>query len=142
MLASYTLRKVICKNEMYRELLTEMNNRKKIMTYPTVRSEIRTYNITWNALHCEISDLPFQNRLSNMVVEGLVISMAFNGTIDQYPYSCQQFKLTSIKQVMKGETYLYEPLQLVRDNSSKDPRGYRQYFYKPRNVCVRVEKTW
>ena len=86
MLASYTLRKVICKNDMYRELLIEMNNRKNIVTYSTVRSEIRTYNITRNALHYEISTcMPFQNRLSNMVVVGLVICMAFKGTIDPGP---------------------------------------------------------
>lgn len=58
---------------------------------------MRYEHIIAHGTRYEISDLPFQNRLSSMVVVGLVICMAFKGTIDQYPYSSQQFKLTSIK---------------------------------------------
>ena len=36
---------------------------------------------------------------------------------------------------MEGETYPYEPLQLVRDNSSKDPRGYRQFLQATECLC-------
>lgn len=112
---------------VYRELMTEMNNRKNIVTNPMVRSEIRTFNITQNTLRCEISN-PFQNRLPNMVVVGLAISMAFNGAIGEYPYTFQQFNLTSIKQVVRGETYPYKSLGLLGNNGSKDARGYRQFL--------------
>ena len=43
---------------VYRELMRDMT--KKIVSYPTVRSEIRTYNIARNTLHYKINN-PFQN---------------------------------------------------------------------------------
>ena len=69
---------------VYRELMSDMT--KKIVSYPTVRSEIRTYNIARNTLHYEINN-PFQNRLPNMVIVGLVTSTAFNGAVGENPFS-------------------------------------------------------
>ena len=43
---------------VYRELMSDMT--KKILSYPMVQSEIRTYNIARNTLHYEINN-PFQN---------------------------------------------------------------------------------
>ena len=80
---------------VYRELMSDMT--KKIVSYPTVRSEIRTYNIARNTLHYEINN-PFQNRLPNMVIVGLVTSMAFNGAVDENPFSLRQFNLVSIEE--------------------------------------------
>ena len=69
---------------VYRELMSDMT--KKIVSYPTIRSEIRTYNIARNTLHYEIN-YPFQNRLPNMVIVGLVTSTAFNGAVAENPFS-------------------------------------------------------
>ena len=88
---------------MYRELMSDMSSGKKIVSYPTVRREIRTYNITWNMLHSEINN-PFQNRLPTMAIVGLVASMACNSAVGEYSFSFKQFNLTSIKQVVRGET--------------------------------------
>ena len=70
---------------IYRELMTDMDSEKRVVSYPTVRSEIRTYNIQRNERHFEINN-PFQNRLPNLVVIALVKSTAFNGTVTEYLY--------------------------------------------------------
>ena len=117
---------------VYRELMSDMT--KKIVSYPTVRSEIRTYNIARNTLHYEINN-PFQNRLPNMVIVGLVTSTAFNGAVGENPFSFRQFNLVSIKQVVRGETYPYEPLVMICNNGSKDMRGYRQFLQATGSLC-------
>ena len=117
---------------VYRELMSDMS--KKIVSYPTVRSEIRTYNIARNTLHHEINN-PFQNRLPNMVIVGLVTSTAFNGAVAENPFSFRQFQLVSVKQVVRGETYPYEPLVMMRNNGSKDMRGYRQFLQATGSLC-------
>ena len=117
---------------VYRELMSDMT--KKIVSYPTVRSEIRTYNMARNTLHYEINN-QFQNRLPNMVIVGLVTSMAFNGAVAENPFSFRQFNLVSIKQVVRGETYPYEPLVMMRNNGSKDMRGYRQFLQATGSLC-------
>jgi len=73
---------------VYRELMNDMGSGRNMVSYPTVRSEIRTYNITRNELHYEITN-PFQNRLPNMLVVGLVASTAFNGAGTEYPFTFQ-----------------------------------------------------
>ena len=117
---------------VYRELMSNMT--KKIVGYPTVRSEIRTYNIARNTLHFEINN-PFQNRLPNMVIVGLVTSTAFNGAVAENPFSFRQFNLVSVKQVVRGETYPYEPLVMIRNSGSKDMRGYRQFLQATGSLC-------
>jgi len=84
--------------------MSDMNSGKKVVSYPTVRSKIRTYNITRNTLHYEISN-PFQSRLPNVVIVALVSSTAFNGHVTHYPFAFKTFNLKSIKQTMRGETY-------------------------------------
>ena len=80
---------------VYRELMSDMGSGKRVVSYPTVRSEIRTYNIQRNERHFEINN-PFQNRLPNLVVIALVKSTAFNGTVTEYPFTFKDYKLTSL----------------------------------------------
>ena len=119
---------------VYRELMSEMSSGRRVVSYPTVRSEIRTYNIQRNERHFEINN-PFQNRLPNMVVVGLVKSTSFNGHTEQYPFTFKDYKLISIKQLVRGETYPYEPLELSDTNDSKDNRGYRQFLQATGSLC-------
>ena len=119
---------------VYSELMIKMSAPNNIVSYPTVRSEIRTYNIAQNTLHYEINN-PFQNRLPNMEIVGLVDSRAFNGDVGRNPYSFKPFTLTSIKKVVRGETYPYEPLKLVRTNGSKGMRRYRQFLQATGSLC-------
>ena len=119
---------------VYRELMDDMGSGKRVVSYPTVRSEIRTYNIQQDTRHYEITN-PFQSRLPNMVVIGLVKSTAFNGHTEQYPFTFKHYNLGSIKQVVRGETYPYEPLELKHDDDSKDMRGYRQFLQATGSLC-------
>ena len=119
---------------VYRELVDDMSDGKRVVSYPTVRSEIRTYNIQRDTRHYEINN-PFQNRLPNMVVIGLVQSTAFNGHTEQYPFTFKHYNLRSIKQIVRGETYPYEPLELDHNNDSKDYRGYRQFLQATGSLC-------
>ena len=119
---------------VYRELMNDMGSGKRVVSYPTVRSEIRTYNIQQNTRHYEINN-PFQSTLPNLVVIGLVKSTAFNGNNDEYPFSFKHYNLSSIKQVVRGETYPYEALELKHDDDSKDMRGYRQFLQATGSLC-------
>ena len=129
-------------DSVYRELMSAVGSGRQMVTYPTVRSEIRTYNILNDTRHVEINN-PFHNRLPNMVVVGLVESTAFNGDVGKYPFSFKTFNLSSIKQLVRGESYPYEELELVYNSTSKDHRGYRQFlqatgcFCKSRGNMVR-----
>ena len=133
-------------DSVYRELMSAVGSGRQMVTYPTVRSEIRTYNILNDTRHVEINN-PFHNRLPNMVVVGLVESAAFNGDITKYPFSFKTFNLSSIKQLVRGESYPYEELELVYNSTSTDHRGYRQFlqatgcFCKSRGNMVRG-KDW
>ena len=119
---------------VYRELMSDMESGKRVVSYPTVRSEIRTYNIQQDTRHYEINN-PSQNRLPNMVVIGLVKSTAFNGHTGEYPFTCKYYNLGSMKQVVRGETYPFEPLELKHDDDSKDLRGYRQFLQATGSLC-------
>ena len=121
-------------DSIYRDLMISMDSRGNPVRYPTVRSEIRTYNIANDNRHYEI-DNPFQNRVPNMVVLGLVRSDAFNGSVTRYPFNFKDFNLTSLKQIVNGEIYPYEALQLIHTNDSKDMRGYRQFLQATGSLC-------
>ena len=62
-------------------------------------------------------------------------STAFNGHTEQYPFTFKHYNLTSIKQVVRGETYPYEALELDHNNDSKDLRGYRQFLQATGSLC-------
>ena len=54
-------------------------------------------------------------------------SRAFNGDVTRDPFCFQKFGLTSIKQIVKGEEYPYETLQLVQNNGTRDNLGYFRF---------------
>ena len=121
-------------DSVYRELMSTVESGRQMVAYPTVRSEIRTYNIQNDTRHVEINN-PFHNRLPNMVIVGLVESAAFNGDVGKYPYSFKTFNLSSIKQLVRGESYPYEELDLVHNSGSTDLRGYRQFLQATGSLC-------
>ena len=53
---------------------------------------------------------------------GLLDSRAFNGDVTRDPFCFQKFELTSIKQIVRGEEYPYETLQLVQDSGARQTR--------------------
>ena len=54
---------------------------------------------------------------------------AFNGDAARYPFSSQKFNLSSIKQLVRGEEYPYETLELKHDDTSKDRRAYHRFLH-------------
>ena len=49
--------------------------------------------------------------------------------------SLKKYNLKSIKQVVRGETYPYETLEMVHTNNSQDMRGYRQFLQATGALC-------
>ena len=112
---------------VYSILSAQRHNEGEIATYPTVRSEIRTFSMQGNLVRFDIPNL-FQNRVPDRLIVGLVDSRAFNGDVTRDPFCFQKFGLTSIKQIVKGEEYPYETLHLVRNNGSRDYLGYFRFL--------------
>ena len=112
---------------VYKSLSTQRHNGKQLATYPTVRSEIRTFSMQNNLTRFEIRDL-FQNRVADRLIVGLLDSRAFNGDVTRDPFCFQKFGLTSIKQIVRGEEYPYETLQLAQDSGAKDRLGYFRFL--------------
>lgn len=59
------------------------------VTYPTVRSEIRTFTLPSTQRRFEANNL-FLGRVPNRVVVGIVLSSAFTGTLDKDPFAFQK----------------------------------------------------
>ena len=118
---------------VYRELMTSMKGR-RVATYPTVRGEIRTYSHPNDNCHFEGNN-PFHSKLPNRLVVVLMKQTAFNGTVTVNPFSFEQFNLVSIKQLVRGEEYPYETLELKHDDDSKDLRGYQRFLKASGVLC-------
>jgi len=112
---------------VYSSLSSKRHNEEQIATYPTVRSEIRTFSMQGNLVRFDISNL-FQNRVPDRLIVALVDSRAFNGDVTRDPFCFQKFGLSSIKQIVKGEEYPYETLQLVHNNATRDNLGYFRFL--------------
>ena len=119
---------------VYMNLAAQRHNEEAVAVYPTVRSEIRTFSMESTLSRFEIRDL-FQNRVPDRMIVGLLDSRAFNGAVTRDPFCFQKFGLTSIKQIVKGEEYPYETLELVGNNSSKDLLGYFRFLLASGGWC-------
>ena len=118
----------LCLNEtVYKNLSAPRHNEGQIATYPTVRSEIRTFSMQGNLVRFDIPNL-FQNRVPDRLIVGLVDSRNFNGDVTRDPFCFQKFGLSSIRQIVKGEEYPYETLQLVHNNATRDNLGYFRFL--------------
>ena len=112
---------------IYQSLSSKRHNEGEVAAYPTVRSEIRTFSMQGNLVRFDIPNL-FQNRIPDRLIVGLLDSRAFNGDVTRDPFCFQKFGLTSIKQIVKGEEYPYETLQLVRNDGTRDNLGYFRFL--------------
>ena len=118
-----------------RELFLKMD--RHMVSYPAVRSELRTYNILAMDRYYEINN-PTQNRVPNLVVVGLTKAAGFNGDVTKNPFAFGKFNLSSIKQLVRGEEYPYETLELKHDNAHKNLRGYHRFLEA--TGCLRKSK--
>ena len=112
---------------IYRSLSEKRHNEGQVAAYPTVRSEIRTFSMQGNLVRFDIPNL-FQNRIPDRLIVGLLDSRAFNGDVTRDPFCFQKFGLSSIRQIVKGEEYPYETLQLVHNNGTRDNLGYFRFL--------------
>ena len=112
---------------IYQSLSSKRHNEGQVAAYPTVRSEIRTFTMQDNLVRFDIPNL-FQSRIPDRLIVGLLDSRAFNGDVTRDPFCFQKFGLTSIRQIVKGEEYPYETLQLVHNNGTRDNLGYFRFL--------------
>ena len=121
------MRKVTLNATVYVRLQKERQMLKKIVHYPVVRGEIRTFSFDGRATQWE-KDNVFVGRFSDRVMVGLLHSNAFNGDLGRYPYAFQTFGVTQVRQSLNGEEYPYRTLELTGDP-------------KPRKICWGTMKT-
>ncbi|KAL9959932.1 hypothetical protein ACROYT_G033310 [Oculina patagonica] len=60
----------------YGRMTDEITTKNQVVSYPTVRSDIRTFNIQGDQRRYECTNL-FQGRIPNRVIVGMVLSTAF-----------------------------------------------------------------
>ena len=124
---TWLMRKVTLNASVYVRLQKERQMLKKIVHYPVVRSEIRTFSFDGRATQWE-KDNVFVGRFSDRVMVGLLHSNAFNGDLGRYPYAFQTFGVTQVRQSLNGEEYPYTTLELTG-------------VPKPRKICWGTMKT-
>ena len=100
---------------------------KSVVSYPTVRGEVRTYNLRADVRHFEIND-PGNGRIPNVLIVGMVESAAFNGDYTKHPFAFQKVNLANIQQFVRGEAYPYQLLELKHDGTDKDILGYFRFL--------------
>ena len=91
--------------------------------YSTVRSEIRVFSHPANMTEFNQGNL-FQGCIPDQLIVGLLHANSYNGNIAYNPFSFQKFGLISIKQLLRGEEYPYETLELNQADTQKDLEGY------------------
>ena len=70
----------------------------------------------------------FQGCLPNRLTVGLLDSRAHNGNKDHYPFAFQTFGVIRIRQIILGEEYPYETLELNQNYNKKGLWGYHRFL--------------
>ena len=112
---------------VYAELALRRSKQNRVAAYPTVRSELRSLSFEGNSTKF-IEDNVFLGRVPDRLIVGLLDTQAFNGTLNYYPFAFQKCGVTSIKQIVRGEEYPYETLELNRNDELKDWHGYFRFL--------------
>ena len=112
---------------MFKDISEKRHRYRELAKYPTVRSKIRTFNMVGTLTCFDIPNL-FQNRIPDRVIVGLLDSRAFNGDVTRNPFCFQKFGLRSIRQMVRGEEYPYETVELNHNNGARDALGYFRFI--------------
>lgn len=79
------------------------------------------------------------------MIVGLLDAKGFNGDRDLLPLCLSKVRLETIKQIVRGEEYPYETLQLNRDNASRDLLGFFRFVLesgaRKKNVPTMLKYT-
>jgi len=117
---------------VYRELMTKMNINRTIVANPTIRRKKRTFNMQGTSKDTSAT-IYFKAEFLTVIV-GLVLSEAFNGNVTGDPFCFQKFGVSNIRQLVRGEEYPYETLELVHNDGTRDLRGY--YWFLQATGCL------
>ena len=113
--------------------------------YPTVRSEIRNYTLQNRYSIFEATDV-FNGRVPDRVVVGLVLQRCFSGDYGYNPFNFTKHKISSIKQIVEGEEYLCQALELNPANGTLDMAGYHRLamanYCKYKGKCMIKPEHW
>lgn len=71
---------------------------------------------------------PFNGKIPQGIVMGIVATTAFNGKYDKDPYAFGKFGVEWVKQIWNGEEYPYETMQLNTGNGYRDMMGYHRFL--------------
>ena len=113
------------RSDIYNEIAVARLKNNREVFYPTVRSEVRTYTLQNDHTTFTATDV-FSGRVPDRVVVGLVYQEAFSGNYAYNPFNFPKFEVTSIKQIVEGEEYPYQALELNEDNGQLDMAGYHR----------------
>ena len=113
--------------------------------YTTVRSEIRNYTQQNRDSIFEATDV-FNGRVPDRVVVGLVLQRSFSGDYGYNPFNFTKHKISSTKQTVEGEEYLYQALELNPANGTLDMAGYHRLAManccKYKGKCMIKPEHW
>ena len=118
---------------LYKTLDIARHTKHEVAMYPTVRSEIRVFSHPANMTEFNLGNL-FQGRIPHQLIVGLLHANSYNANIAYNPFSFQKFGLISIKQLVGGEEYPYETLELNQADTQKDLEGYFRF--------LQASETW
>jgi len=140
------MRKVTLNASVYVRLQKETQLGKKIVRYPVVRSEIRTFYFDGRTNQWE-QDNVFVGRFPDRAMVGLLHSNAFNGDMGRNPSAFQKFEVTQVRQSLNGEEYPYRTLELTRDQAYEDFLGYDRFLqamgaYNENKIPMLLPSDW
>ena len=140
------MRKVALNATVYVRLQKERQLGKKIVRYPVVRSEIRTFSFDGRTTQWE-QDNVFVGRFPDRAMVCLLHSNAFNGDMGRNPYAFQKFGVTQVRQSLNGEEYPYRTLQLTGTEAYEDLLGYDRFLqamgaYNENKIPMLLPSDW
>ena len=112
---------------LYKTLDTARHSRREVAKYPTVHSEIHVFSHAANQLEFNEGNL-YQGRIPDRLVVGLLHTLSYHGDVAYPPSSFQEFGLSQIEQLVRGEVYPASALELNHNNTHKDPEGYFRFL--------------
>ena len=140
------MRKVTLNASVYVRLQKERQLGKKIVLYPVVRSEIRTFSFDGRTTQWE-QDNVFVGRFPDRAMVGLLHSNAFNGDLERNPYAFQKFGVTQVRQILNGEEHPYRTLQLTGTEAYEDLLSYDRFLqamgaYNENKISMLLPSDW
>ncbi|CAH3133058.1 unnamed protein product [Pocillopora meandrina] len=109
--------------------------------YPMIRTEMRQFPLDNGATSKEINN-PFNGKVPQRVIIGILKTTAFNGQYNEDPLAFGKFGVEYIKQIVNGEEYPYETLELNTANGQKKTWWVITDFWMLLAVCTEMQETW